>query len=80
VTLPQLPRPEGLEWGAWSVYVLTELSNGYTLPNPVDEGLWQAWATELLNIAGISELGVADPRSFGEDWRAWAAAFILTAS
>lgn len=65
-------------WNQWATMVIVEAFPLYNLPNPGPEGLWQAWATELLNIAGFAERGVPDPRRFSDDWRRWAAAFIYT--
>lgn len=68
-----------LEWSIWAGSVTQDLlSSGYTLPNPGEEGLWQVWATELLNNADIAALGLADPRSYGDRWREWASALIMT--
>lgn len=70
-------NPTALPWEVWSATVVSDLRARYTLPNPVSEGLWQLWAAELLNIPGLAKLGLPDPRSYGEDWQAWAAAFTM---
>jgi len=75
-----IPDPRYLDWEIWSGQTLLSALGVYNLPNPVDEGLWQAWATELLNITGFASRGSPDPRGYGEDWRAWAMALIMTAS
>ena len=69
--------PAQLSWPVWAGLVNQELQGSYTLPNPGAEGLWQSWATELLNIPGLAELGLPDPRQFGLDWRGWAVAFTM---
>jgi len=70
-------NPGGLSWPVWAGLVTQELLGGYNLPNPGNEGLWQLWATELLNIPGLVELGLPDPRTFGKNWRGWATVFTL---
>lgn len=71
--------PSLMDWATWAGSVVVDLQPSYNLPNPGDEGSWQSWAIELLNIPGIADLGLPDPRPFGESWQGWAVAFILTA-
>ncbi len=70
--------PSQLTWRVWAGLVTQELLGSYNLPNPGDEGLWQLWATELLNIPGLVELGLPDPRAFARSWQEWATVFLLT--
>lgn len=70
-------NPAELDWAQWSATVADDLRARYTLPNPVSEGLWQLWAAELLNIPGLAAVGLPDPRNYGDDWQAWAAAFMM---
>jgi hypothetical protein len=49
-----------------------DLSSDYNLPNPVEEGSWAIWATELLTIPSLSGLGLPNPSAFA-DWKDWAA-------
>lgn len=70
----------GMAWGSWVGVVTLELGGAYNVPSAVPEALWQSWATELLNIPELVELGVSSPDAFGTDWRAWAASFILALS
>lgn len=72
-------NPLQMTWEQWSSQVVIDLSTQYNLPNPVEEGLWQRWATELLTIPGLSELGLPDPSAFAS-WQAWAAAFTQIAA
>ena len=69
-----------MPWSDWVGIASLDLGAAYNLPSAVPEALWQSWATELLNIPEFVELGVPSPRSFGADWRAWAASFILALS
>lgn len=71
-------NPAGLSWELWAGSVVSDLLGQYNLPNPGEEGLWHAWATELLNVTALAGLGIVDPRTFGADWRSWAAVFIMT--
>ena len=73
-----LPDPRNASWESWATAVVVTLLPSYNLPNPGPEGLWQAWAAELLNISGLAATGVPDPRAYGGDWRRWAVAFVFT--
>jgi len=75
-----IPSSAGLSFPQWAAAVITELASEYNLPNPVEEGLWQTWATELFHVPGLAERGLPGPASFGEDWRSWSAAFSLVMS
>ena len=72
-------NPLGISWASWAGGVAQDLSPVYNIPNPGEEDLWQQWATELLNIDAVAELGVPDPRGF-QDWRQWAARFIMAST
>lgn len=72
-----LSNPELLTWELWAGMISQDLASSYNLPNPGEEGSWQLWAAELLNIPELEQLGLPDPRGFGLDWRRWAAAFTL---
>ena len=68
-------NPYALTWEAWVAVATLDLAEtGYNLPPSAGvERLWQQWATELLQVPELVELGVPSPAPYGDDWRAWAA-------
>lgn len=66
--------PRGVTFMRWAS-LLSESLAQYNVPSPVSEGLWQEWATTLLAVPEITELGVASPSAF-RDWRVWAQQFL----
>lgn len=68
-------NPYALPWHVWVAVAALDLAEtGYNLPlGAGEERLWQQWATELLQVPELVELGVQSPLPYGDDWRAWAA-------
>lgn len=69
-----LGHPLGTTFYDWSA-ILGEQMAQYNVPNPVEEGLWQTWATAFCSIPDVQERGLPDPQLF-TDWRGWAMASI----
>lgn len=65
-------NPYGASWRDWSAAIVQGYASEYNVPNPVKEGSWSDWATELLNTDAFVELGVPNPKRF-TNWRVWAA-------